>query len=382
MKKILFRKLLTDCLFFFLITLISASIIIWVFQAVNYLDIMVEDGRDYLVYIKYSLLNFPKIITKIFPFALFFSFFYIFSKYELNNEMMIFWNYGVNKILLINFFLKISLLIMLIQILMTSYIVPLSQNISRDLITSSDVDFFESFIKPKKFNDNIRGLTIYADQKDDLGNLKKIYLKKDTGDGNFQITFAKTGYFKNLGNSKYLVLVNGQTINVVNGKFSNFNFYQSELSLAELDSDIIRVDKIQETLTLNLINCLNRYFDKNLILRKNPKDGEFIQNCTTENLNNIFKELYKRFMIPLYIPILILASLFLMLYSKENINFTKFRLKIFLFGVGLIVFSETTLKFVENNFYSNLKIIIIPFLILLLLYLFIYFKSQNKILKD
>ena len=125
MKKILFRKLLTDCLFFFLITLISASIIIWVFQAVNYLDIMVEDGRDYLVYIKYSLLNFPKIITKIFPFALFFSFFYIFSKYELNNEMMIFWNYGVNKILLINFFLKISLLIMLIQILMTSYIVPL-----------------------------------------------------------------------------------------------------------------------------------------------------------------------------------------------------------------------------------------------------------------
>ena len=156
MKKILFRKLLTDCLLFFLIALISASIIIWVFQAVNYLDIMVEDGRDYLVYIKYSLLNFPKIITKIFPFALFFSFFYIFSKYELNNELMIFWNYGVNKIVLINFFLKFSFLIMLIQMLMTSYIVPISQNISRDLITSSDVDFFESFIKPKKFNDNKR----------------------------------------------------------------------------------------------------------------------------------------------------------------------------------------------------------------------------------
>ena len=32
--------------------LFSASIIIWVFQAVNFLDIMIEDGRDYLVYIK------------------------------------------------------------------------------------------------------------------------------------------------------------------------------------------------------------------------------------------------------------------------------------------------------------------------------------------
>ncbi len=105
MKKILFRKLLFDCLIFFSVTLISTSVIIWVFQAVNFLDIMVEDGRDYLVYINYSLLNFPKIITRIFPFALFFSFSYVLSKYELNNELMILWNFGINKIELINFFL-------------------------------------------------------------------------------------------------------------------------------------------------------------------------------------------------------------------------------------------------------------------------------------
>ena len=59
MKKILFRKLLSDCLVFFFVALFSTSVIIWIFQAVNYLDIIVEDGRDYVVYIKYSLLNFP-----------------------------------------------------------------------------------------------------------------------------------------------------------------------------------------------------------------------------------------------------------------------------------------------------------------------------------
>ena len=63
MKKILFRKLLLDCLTFFLITLLSTSVIIWVFQAVNYLDIIVEDGRDFVVYLKYSLFNFQKIIS-------------------------------------------------------------------------------------------------------------------------------------------------------------------------------------------------------------------------------------------------------------------------------------------------------------------------------
>ena len=109
MKKILFRKLLIDYMSFFVIALFSSSIIIWVFQAVNYLDIMIEDGRDYLVYINYTLLNFPKILSKLFPFVLFFSLFYVTIKYENNNELIIFWNFGVSKITLINFIIKFSI---------------------------------------------------------------------------------------------------------------------------------------------------------------------------------------------------------------------------------------------------------------------------------
>ena len=67
MKKILFRKLLFDCLVFFAITLFSSSIIIWVFQAVNFLDIIVEDGRNYLVYLNFSLLNFPNLGVPVSP---------------------------------------------------------------------------------------------------------------------------------------------------------------------------------------------------------------------------------------------------------------------------------------------------------------------------
>ncbi len=378
MKKLLFRKLLLDCLSFFLITLISATTIIWVFQAVNFLDIMIEDGRDYLVYINYSLLNFPKIITRIFPFALFFSFFYTLSKYELNNELMILWNFVINKIKLINFFLRVALLIMIIQISLTSFIVPKTQNLSRGLITSSNIDFFESFIKPKKFIDNIKGLTIYADQKDQDGNLKNIYLKKETGKGNFQITYSQSGYFKIKGDSKILVLKNGETINGINNKFSIFNFTQSQLNLAQLDSDIITVNKIQETSTYDLISCLNRYFNVDFSLNSKPKTGKFIQNCSKENLDNIFKEIYKRFLIPFYIPILILTALSLIIYSKESINYTKCRLIVFLIGVSVIIFSETTLKYIENTFYLNLKIFILPLVLLMIFYSTIFYLTQKK----
>ena len=169
MKKILFKKLLSDCLVFFFISLFSTSIIIWVFQAVNFLDIIVEDGRDYLVYINFSLLNFPKILTKVIPFILFFSFLYIIAKYELKNELIIFWNFGVNKIELVNFFIKFSILIMIIQILLTALIVPKTQDLARSFLRTSSINFFENFIKPRVFNATLKSLTIYSDSKDKDG---------------------------------------------------------------------------------------------------------------------------------------------------------------------------------------------------------------------
>jgi lipopolysaccharide export system permease protein len=81
-------------------------------------------------------LNFPKIISRILPFALFFSFSYTFIKYEDNNELIIFWNHGVNKISIINFFFWISILIMLIQILLVSIVVPKSQELARSKLRS------------------------------------------------------------------------------------------------------------------------------------------------------------------------------------------------------------------------------------------------------
>ena len=73
MEKILFRKFIYDCTLFFLISLLSASTIVWVFQAVNFLDFVTEDGHGLEVYFKYSLLNFPKIISRLFPLIFFIS---------------------------------------------------------------------------------------------------------------------------------------------------------------------------------------------------------------------------------------------------------------------------------------------------------------------
>ena len=171
MKKIIYRKLSKDCSKFFFLTIFTISLIIWVLQAVNYLDFVIEDGHGFFVYFKYTLLNLPKIIGKLFPFAMFFSFAYILTKYENKNELIIFWNHGVNKIQFINFLMKLSFGFAVLNLLLNAFIIPSSQDKARSYIRASDLDFFESILKPKKFIDAIKNLTIYFEKKNVLGEL-------------------------------------------------------------------------------------------------------------------------------------------------------------------------------------------------------------------
>ncbi len=375
MKKIIYRKFLADCSVFFLISLFAASTIIWVFQAVNYLDIIIEDGRDYIVYLNYTLLNFPKIISKILPFAFFFSFSYVIAKYEINNELLIFWNFGVTKISFVNFFLSFSLILLLVQIILTAFVVPNSQTLARSIVRTADYNFVDHFIKTKKFNAALNNLTIYTESKDQLGNYNNIYIKKNTDDNNFQIIYAKKGIIKNEDNAK-LELFDGENTTVINGKITSFSFSKSEFNLSSFKTNTILVKKTQEHKTFELIECINSLIGNKKNITEIKKK---VRNCEFKNLDNIISEIFKRIIIPLYLPSLMLIALLLIIHSKEKINYSKFRLKIFLIGLLIIIFSELSLRFVNNSLYNNLILILIP--VIMCIFLYYYFLNKFKMKK-
>jgi len=372
MKKIIYRKLLLDYMSFFLIALFSSGIVIWVFQAVNFLDIMIEDGRSYSVYISYSLLNFPKILNKLFPFILFFSLFYVTIKYEANNELIIFWNFGENKIQLVNFVLKFSCILMLFQLMLSSIAVPKSQDLARSFLRESSVNFYENFIKAKRFNDTLKKITIYSEKKDVEGNLYNLYLKKEIDQNNFQITYAKKGFFKEINNMPILVLFDGETITGKNDKITNMSFSKSDFPINNAESSsFVKQQKTQELSSFNLIKCTNF-----LISTKKNKINPMIVNCSIRNSNNIFKELYKRFIIPFYILLLSLIPLLLIILSKEDSRYSKLKLITFLIGLFFIIFSETTIRLISDSLFRNIVISLLPIVFIITLYL-IFIKKFN-----
>jgi lipopolysaccharide export system permease protein len=334
---------------------------------------MIEDGRNYNVYFNYTLLNFPKIISRILPFALFLSFSYTFIKYEASNELIIFWNHGVSKLSIVNFFLWISILIMLTQILLMSIVVPKSQELARSKLRTSDIDYFEGLIKPKKFNDTIKGLTIFAEDKDNNEEFENIYIKKNNKEKGFQITFAKKGVFEFKGNKRVLVLYDGQTLTQKGENITNFDFSKSDFGIANMSSHLVTHKKIQEQSTESLIKCIQSIF--------NNKKYNII-NCNKNDPRNIYKELFKRLISPFYLPVLILISLLFILTSKENLKYNKKKNLIFLLGFGVIILAESSLGYVTKNLMMNFSILILPLVLTLIIYLIFIYKlklSQRKI---
>ena len=377
MKKIIFRKILFDCLKFFILSLFSVSIIIWVLQAVNFLDFIIEDGHGFLVYIKYTLLSFPRIISRIFPFILFFSITYVILKYEDENELVIFWNFGITKIEFINIFIKFSFLFLIINILLNSLIVPSSQDKARSYIRSSDLDFFESILKPKKFIDIINNLTIYYDEKTIDGKLKNIFLKDNTRANGYQVTYAKLGKFELREDKKILVLFNGKTLENQGGQLSEFTFNKTDFNMERFNSKTTTQTKTQENSTADLLKCAS-ILQKNFETEENTMRTYGFTNCRIDNLENIYQEIYRRIILPFYDILLVMIALLVILKSKNEKSFNVYKFRVFISGFVFIIFLETSLKFININIEKNYFLLLLPVIIYLTLYSYYITKLNFK----
>ena len=104
----IYRHFFRELSKYFFLVLFTFSIIVWTVQAVNFLDLIVDDGHAVSVYLTYSLLNISKIITKFIPLSFLLALFLTILKFDDDSELMILWTAGLNKMKVVNFFFKVS----------------------------------------------------------------------------------------------------------------------------------------------------------------------------------------------------------------------------------------------------------------------------------
>ncbi|MDB9760353.1 LptF/LptG family permease [Pelagibacteraceae bacterium] len=378
-KNKIYKYLSAEILKNFTIILLTFTIIAWTVRAVNFLDLMIEDGYSGVTYFQYSLLNISTIITRFIPLSYLLSLIISITKFERQQELLILWTAGLNKIKIANIFLFISFFLVFIQILLGLIINPLTLNKSRTLLRETEITQINSLIKSNDFSDAFKGLTFYVDKKNENNELINIFIRDNSGSLKASLTkndnsnnttiFAKKGVIV----KNKLILFNGtiQTINKKN-EIKNINFEKNELSTTEFSTRTIMQPKIQETSSLILFKCLI-----------NKKLEEILQNCSlNKSKKNAIEAMSRRVGMPLYIPLISTIASFLLIYKRERkYNFVK-KYIVFSLAFIILILAEILLKYSGFSTANFMIYIFLPFfLFLILYYLLIKNMSTERIVR-
>ena len=366
MIKLIYRKFYYDIISIFLTGLIITSLIVWTIQAINYFDFVTEDGHNIKTYFIFSLLNLPKIISRILPFIFFISIFYIIIDYEKKNTLNIYWLNGVTKLQFYNKLIFLSLLVFIFQILLSVYLSPASQLKARNYLKNSNIDLFATLVKEKKFINVSKNLTIFINEINQENFYKKIFIE-DRRNLNTKIIFANNGYVLKNQFSKKFKLIDGKVINLNRSDIKIFKFDEIDFDLTNIETKTITAPKIQEQNILKLFECYHK---------EELNDDNF--RCEKNILNEVYLEILKRLYKPLYIIMIALVAGFLIIYSKNRNDYSKKKNLIFIITFFVIVFSEIILRNDQLVINLNYLLFIIPIIIMITLY-FLFLRIVNNV---
>ena len=379
MKNRIYKYIFYEFIRNFIIILFAFAAVIWTIQAVNFLDLVTDDGHAFKIYLFYSFLTISKVLTKLIPFTFLIASIMTIIKLEKDNELIVLWTSGLNKIHIVNLIFRISILMLFVQMVMATIINPKTLNISRILLKNSELQFVPSLLKVRQFNDTLKGLTIFVENKKPNRTYENVFIK-DEGrvltkvSGGSSTIFSKTGYATEDG--KNLILFNGNIQKLESdGSISVVTFNKTTINLSGLTTKTTAEPKIQETSSIRLIQCMqekNFYVNKCIAAQKN-------KTLELQTRRQAKIEFNRRFGMPFFIPLVALISCFLLLSRNEK-KISSYYLYIFSFiGFAILVGSEITVRYSGNSFGRAAIYYLIPIGLIPLVYFFLIrtFKYEN-----
>ena len=374
LKNKIYKYLFNEILKNFITILLTFTAIAWVVRAVNFLDLMVEDGYASSIYFNYSVLNITTIMTRFIPLSFLLSLTVCIIRFERQQELLILWVSGLAKIKIANIFILTAGIITALQLILSLFVNPTLLNKSRSLLSDTNALNISTILKSNEFSDTFKGMTFYIKKKtndnqltnvfinDKNGNLKTIL--SEAGEQNNSIIFAERG----IVDKDNLILYNGviQTLNKKN-EIKNIQFEKTELNTSDLTTRTVKLAKIQETSSSSLLRCL-----------RNKNNNLNLKNCSSENKSEVIQALSRRLGAPLYVPLTTVIICFLLLYKKENkFNFLK-KYILFILSFVILVFAEMLLKYTGISTFVASFYFVLPVIMFFLFYLLLLKKTVSE----
>ena len=303
----------------------SLTSIVWLTQALRFIDFIVNQGVSVSIFLKLTGLLIPSLVLMVLPPALFCAVIFVYNKLKADSELVVLQAAGLSRWRLGVPALQVAAGVALAAYGIALYLMPVSYARFRDMQSYLRNNYASILLEEGVFSNPVEGLTVFIRERDSDGILRGI-LVHDNRDPKTAVTMmAEVGKLVETLQGPRFLLQNGNRQEMSNGRISflNFESYTLDMSLYARTAKERALDT-QEMFLPQLFT-----YDDNLSPAENQKR---------------FAEGHQRILWPAYSLCLALVALAVLLSGQFNRRGQWQRIAIAVIFGTMILFSATGLR--------------------------------------
>lgn len=234
-----------------LITL-SLTSIIWLTQALRFIDFIVNRGISFGSFLELTLLLIPSLMLFVIPFAFLCAVLYVYYRLMMDSELLVLSGAGLSRLQIALPAMRVALFGTLFSYLISLYILPVSYHEFKNMQSFLRDNYTSLLLQEGVFSSPVEGLTVYIREHDKNGILHGIIVHDSRDTKKPAVTMmAEEGKLLQSPQGPRFIMYNGNRQEVQDGKLSFLNFDQYTLDIGFYTSQNDQRSRQPEEMFLN-----------------------------------------------------------------------------------------------------------------------------------
>lgn len=268
---------------FFALVLVA---LFWINRAVVLFDRLIGDGQSALVFLEFTALGLPKLITTVLPIAAFAAAVYVTNRMSSESELTVLQSTGSSPWRLARPVFVFGLCVALMMSVLSHFLVPMAQAQLKQRETEISQNVTATLLREGRFLHPTQNVTFYTRVIDADGVLRDVFLSDRRNPREGVIYTAAEAYLVRNGTGTTLIMVNGlaQRLNKLDKRLATATFRDFSFDISSLVNE----------------NASSILTVPNLITPQLIRDWDAIAKRTGDSTGTIAEELHSRFAQPLF----------------------------------------------------------------------------------
>ncbi len=230
-----------------LLITISLTSIVWLTQALRFVEFIVNQGVSITLFLHLTLLLVPSLLLMILPPALFCAILFTYNKLTTDSELIVMQAMGLSRWHLARPAFTVAAIAIIFTYIIALYLQPVSYKQFKDMQSILRDSYVSLLVQEGVFSNPVDGLTVFIRERDANGKLYGILVHDDRQPNTSTTMMAESGRLLESPQGPRFLLENGNRQEIKDGHLSLLNFESYTLDISFYTNNITkRKSDVQE----------------------------------------------------------------------------------------------------------------------------------------